>query len=197
MDPATRPLTICHMRNSLVVLAVVALALLTGCAHRDHTRGRSQVGSGPSSAPLVVAPGAEVAASPDARLTVTGVRLEHLAGTDRVTYELGGTGRPGWQVHYVDKAVRDGAGTVVDMPGASILEVRILGSAYPWDSGVAGYEGPNPLSDPAVPNITGVYGTEVFEGRTQSFIGIDSDRPPFSVSAPEGSPRIVVDFTTP
>lgn len=183
------------MRNSLVVLAVVALALLTGCSHRDHTRGRSHAGSGP--APLAIAPGAEVAASPDARLTVTSVHLEHLEGTDRVTYELGGTGRPGWQLHYVDKAVRDGAGTAVDMPGASILEVKILGSAYPWDSGVAGYEGPNPLSDPAVPNITGVYGTEVFEGRTQSFIGINSDRPPFSVSVPDGPPRLVVDITAP
>ncbi|MGW4635039.1 AMIN-like domain-containing (lipo)protein [Nocardia sp. NPDC004415] len=135
-------------------------------------------------------------ASPGAALTVTDIRIAHEAGFDRVVYTLGGSGTPGWKVAYTDSAVQDGSGRPVEVAGESILEVRILGSAYPFDSVVPPYDGPDPVTDPAAPAITGVYKSLVYEGVTQSFIGIGAGSPPFAVTALADPPRVVVDIAT-
>ncbi|GGN74858.1 AMIN-like domain-containing (lipo)protein [Nocardia rhizosphaerihabitans] len=135
-------------------------------------------------------------ASTGAALTVTDIRVGRQEGFDRVVFALGGTGTPGWRVEYTDRAVQDGSGKTVDVAGSSILEVRILGSVYPFESTVPAYSGPDPVTDPGVPGITGVYKTLVYEGATQSFIGVDADRPPFTVTALTNPPRLVVDIAT-
>ncbi|MGW6726562.1 AMIN-like domain-containing (lipo)protein [Nocardia sp. NPDC055029] len=135
-------------------------------------------------------------ASTGAALTVTDIRVGRQEGFDRVVFALGGTGTPGWRVAYTDRAVQDGSGKTVDVAGSSILEVRILGSVYPFDSTVPAYSGPDPVTDPGVPGITGVYKTLVYEGVTQSFVGVDADRPPFAVTALTNPPRLVVDIAT-
>ncbi|WP_336084489.1 AMIN-like domain-containing (lipo)protein [Nocardia sp. SSK8] len=135
-------------------------------------------------------------ASPGAALTVTDIRVAAEQGFDRVIYTLGGTGTPGWQVAYTDSAVQDGSGRPVAVTGESILEVRILGSAYPFDSVVPPYAGPDPVTDPAAPAVTGVYKSLVYEGVTQSFIGLDTGAVPFAVTALADPPRVVVDIAT-
>ncbi|MFF0491507.1 hypothetical protein ACFYTQ_20990 [Nocardia sp. NPDC004068] len=189
------------MRNRLVFTAIAGLTLLTSCS-TDSSQPAAHPAEHVATTSAAAAPPTSVDPeqgdpSPGARLTVTGVRLGHHPGFDRVVYELGGTGRPGWRVRYTDRAVQDGSGTAVAVAGRSILEVQILGSAYPWDSGVAEYEGPDPVTDPAVPGITGVYGAHVYEGATRSFIGIDADRPAFSVAALDNPARLVIDIATP
>ncbi|RDI52873.1 AMIN-like domain-containing (lipo)protein [Nocardia mexicana] len=190
------------MRNRLALTVVAALALLAGCSD-----GSSDTpGPPPAAAPVTSTAGPEsppTAATPqqgkpsnDSRLTVTGVRIGHHEGFDRVVYELGGTGTPGWRVQYTDRAVQDGSGRLIDVAGQSILEVQILGSAYPWDSGVTAYEGPDPATDPDAPAIAGVYRTQVYEGTTQSFIGVNADKPAFSVSALQNPARLVIDVAT-
>lgn len=114
-----------------------------------------------------------------------------------MVYELGGKGTPGWLVQYTDHAVQDGSGNPVEVAGRSILEVRILGSAYPFDSGVTPYSGPDPAVDASAPGIAGVYRTVVFEGTTQSFIGVQTDRPAFAVSPLSDPTRLVIDIATP
>lgn len=83
--------------------------------------------------------------SGDAALTVTDLRIGHHSGFDRVVYDLGGTGTPGWIVQYTDRAVQDGSGNAIEVAGQSVLEVQITGSAYPFDSGVT------PTPDPIPP----------------------------------------------
>ncbi|MBF6171198.1 AMIN-like domain-containing (lipo)protein [Nocardia blacklockiae] len=188
------------MRNRLAFTVVAGLALLAGCSDGASdpptpVPNGSSVAAAPEPPPTATTP-QQGAPSDDARLTVTDVRIGHHPGFDRVVYELGGVGNPGWRVQYTDRAVQDGSGKPVDVAGRSILEVRILGSAYPWDSGVAQYEGPDPATDPSAPGIAGVYRTLAFEGATQSFIGVNAERPAFSVSALENPSRLVVDVAT-
>ncbi|MQY28484.1 AMIN-like domain-containing (lipo)protein [Nocardia aurantia] len=186
------------MRNRLLLTVLAGFALLTGCSEHSPAPAPGPATQPPASAaepaPAVPKSADDALASRDARLTVTGVRLEHLPGIDRVVYELGGAGVPGWQVQYTGQPLQDGSDTAVPVAGKSVLEVRILGSAYPWDSGVDEYDGPDPVTDAGVPGIAGVYGTQVYEGVTQSFIGVQGDRPAYTVS---GEPtRLVIDIAT-
>ncbi|WP_039800825.1 AMIN-like domain-containing (lipo)protein [Nocardia araoensis] len=190
------------MRNRMVLMVAVAAALLAGCGDSESAPGLPAASNTATPAEVAQAPTPGDTApkqgkpSGDAALTVTDVRLGGQPGFDRVVYELGGTGTPGWIVRYTDRATQDASGNPVDVAGRSILEVRILGSAYPFDSGVTPYEGPDPVVDPAVPGIAGVYRTTVFEGVTQSFIGVRADRPAFTVTTLSNPTRLVVDVTT-
>lgn len=128
---------------------------------------------------------------------MTDIRIGHHDGFDRVVYQMDGTGGPpGWHVQYTDRAIQDGSGRQLDIAGNSILEVQILGSAYPWDSATTPYSGPDPATNPSAPGIAGVYGSQVYEGTTQSFIGVNGDRPPFSVTVLEDPVRLVIDIAT-
>ena len=135
--------------------------------------------------------------SRDSGVTVTGLRIGHHEGFDRVVYEFGGTGTPGWNVAYVDKAVQDASGKDITVAGSSILEVRITGSAYPFDSGVTEYSGPDPLTEPSATVVAEVQLATLFEGVTQSFIGVNGDRPAFTVTALSEPTRLVVDVAAP
>ncbi|MEV6254394.1 hypothetical protein AB0L97_14185 [Nocardia sp. NPDC051911] len=190
------------MRNRMVLMVAVATALLAGCGDGESAPGPPAASKPATSVAVAQAPAPGDTApkqgkpSGDAALTVTDVRLGSQPGFDRVVYELGGAGTPGWIVRYTDRAVQDASGNPVDVAGRSILEVRILGSAYPFDSGVTPYEGPDPAVDAAVSGIAGVYRTTVFEGVTQSFIGVRADRPSFTVTTLPNPTRLVVDVAS-
>ncbi|MGW5319053.1 AMIN-like domain-containing (lipo)protein [Nocardia thailandica] len=190
------------MRNVLVPLLAAAAVAVAGCA-TDSPAAAPPSSTTPPAGTFTDATGALPAdsdpktaeAGPRAALTVTEIRLGKQPGFDRVVYQFGGTGTPGWDVRYVDQAVRDGSGRTVDVAG-SILEVRILGAVYPFDTTEVPYAGPDPTTDPGVPEITGVYKPLVFEGVAQSFIGVRGDRPAFTVSSLTGPTRLVVDIAT-
>ncbi|AOW92024.1 hypothetical protein BFN03_03105 [Rhodococcus sp. WMMA185] len=193
-----------HRIVPLSVFAACTLALsLTACS--ESNSASSIAASSPVAMPSGSAtePDTEIPvdasaksspASDSARLTVTDMRVGKHEGYDRVVYELGGMGTPGWRVEYVDTAISNGSGDEITLPGNGILQVLIDGSAYPFDSGVEGYSGPDPL--PGVPggSVTEVRGALVFEGVTQSFIGVTESDRPFSVSALSMPPRVVVDI---
>lgn len=177
------------------------------------TPGTSAPGTAPTSAALSTSPSAEseplalpltaVDAQPkrsdssgDAGLTVTGIRFGGHPGFARVVYDLSGPGIPGWFVRYTDRAFQDASGRPVAVAGTSILEVAIRGSAFPSPNDPV-YTGPGTIADPNVPVIAGIYQTAVFEGDTQSFIGINAQRPAFSVITLTNPTRLVVDIATP
>ncbi len=190
----------------MLLTILAAAAVLTGC----DDSGSAGLAPSPNAvtstlgAPTTAAEPVPTDAQPKrgdksrgAMLTVTGIRIGHHPGFERVVYDLGGTGTPGWVVEYTDRAVQDGSGTVLDIDAGSVLEVRILGSAYPFDTGVAPFDNSEPVRDPEAPGVTGVYRTIVFEGETQSFIGVRGDRPPFEVRTATGPARLIVDIATP
>ena len=131
-------------------------------------------------------------ASSGARLTVTDVRVGRHDGFDRVVFEFGGVGTPGWRIDFTTDPRQDGSGNPVAVPGASIVAVTITGVGYPGDTGVPAYSGPDPV--PGVGNVTQVNLAGVFEGQQLAFIGVDADRPAVQVSALSGPTRLVIDI---
>ncbi len=129
-------------------------------------------------------------ASDDAMLTVTDVRAGAHDGFDRVVFDLGGTGTPGWSVEYVDAAVDEGSGEPVDVDGDAVLQILITGTGMPMDTGVEEYSGaPVDLDGESVEQVVYRF---VYEGRTAAFAGLDEVKP-FRVFALEDPARVVVD----
>ncbi|MBM7457617.1 hypothetical protein ACIBED_16385 [Rhodococcus coprophilus] len=133
------------------------------------------------------------AAGAGAKLTVTDIRTGVHENFDRVVYELDGEGTPGWRVGYVDEAVQDGSGNAVTVAGDAVLQVLIDGSAYPFDSGVEPYDGPDPVLAAPGGSVVEVSGSGVFEGVTQSFIGVSEGGTPFAVYSLADPTRVVID----
>ncbi|MEV0359124.1 hypothetical protein AB0H71_24005 [Nocardia sp. NPDC050697] len=195
------------MRTPMLLTILAVAAVLTGCDDSGptglapapnavtDTLGAATTTAAPEPAPTDAQP-KQGEKSRGAMLTVTGIRIGHHPGFERVVYDLGGTGTPGWVVEYTDRAVQDGSGTVLDIQGGSVLEVRILGSAYPFDTGVTPFDNSEPVREPEAPGVLGVYRTIVFEGETQSFIGVRGDRPPFEVRTATGPTRLIVDIAS-
>lgn len=129
-------------------------------------------------------------------LTVTAVRVARQEGFDRVVLELAGktAGVPGWQVAYERDPRRDGSGEPVDVAGAAVLVVRVLGAGYPFDTGQ------QEASSVSVPGDTEVVRDmvlgSVFEGTYEAFIGV-SQEAPFRVTRLTGPTRVVVDIDHP
>src|SRR4051795_5589983 len=73
-------------------------------------------------------------ASPDAAVTVRDIRIGGPAGFDRVVFEVGGPGSPGWEVRYVDAATSQGSGDPVEVAGDAVLQVALTGAAYPYET---------------------------------------------------------------
>ncbi|AZZ82445.1 MULTISPECIES: AMIN-like domain-containing (lipo)protein [Gordonia] len=200
------------MRVRAAVVLVAAALVVAGCSAADGERD-SDVGVAPTVTETVTStPPSETGstasdvptdgesagpktapAGEGARLTVTDIRTGSHDGFDRVVYELGGSGRPGWRVAYVDEALQDGSGFPVDVAGGAILEVQITGSAYPFDSGVEPYAGPDPIRAQPGGSVVEVRGALVFEGVTQSFIGVSERGAPFTVDVLTNPTRLVID----
>src|SRR3954470_3968877 len=146
-------------RSRLVVpTLLLAASLLAGCAAGSATQAASSSSSAAdevTSAP----PGGEAGketdndatgspqafpanaepdtadASPDARVTVSDIRVGTHDGFDRVVFEVGGTGTPGWDVRYVDQASSQGSGEPIDVAGEAVLQVTLTGAGYAYDTG--------------------------------------------------------------
>lgn len=189
-----------HRRIAVVAVAAAAALTLAGCADSQSPAPPASAGTIPTTTEPAASKNLPVDATdktspaePGSKLTVTDIRTGTHDGFDRVVYELGGTGAPGWRVGYVDRAVQDGSGNEVEVAGGAILQVLIDGSAYPFDSGADQYSGPQPVLAAPGGSVVEVNGAGVFEGVTQSFIGIDNPGTPFSVYALTGPARLVID----
>jgi hypothetical protein len=160
---------------------------------------RDEVGDGvgeaattsPSSFPANAEPDT-ADASPDARVTVSGIRVAAHDGFDRVVFEAGGTGTPGWDVRYVDRASSQGSGEPIDVAGTAVLQVTLTGAGYPYDTGVDEYSGADPLSASGTRSVTEVAFDGTFEGTTVSFVGT-SGKLPFRVYLLDNPVRVVVE----
>lgn len=188
------------MKHTRLAVAVSAVALvLAGCAAEQNDPSPSpavSVDTPTSAAPDTVPTDAAdkiSRAEAGAKLTVTDIRTGRHDGFDRVVYELDGEGEPGWRVGYVDEPVQQGSGNPVTIAGGAVLQVLIEGSGYPFDTGVEQYSGPDPILAEPGGSVLEVTGSGVFEGLTQSFIGVAEPGIPFSVESLSDPTRIVID----
>jgi hypothetical protein len=134
--------------------------------------------------------------SSDAFVTVSDIRIGHHDGFDRVVFEVGGTGTPGWDVQYVDDPRSQGSGDPVDVAGEGVLQVTLTGAGYPYETGVEEYSGPDPLSVAGTTMVTEVAFDATFEGSTVAFVGTAA-RTPFRVYLLENPARVVVEVADP
>ncbi|HEX2075436.1 MAG TPA: hypothetical protein VHF92_16750 [Geodermatophilus sp.] len=135
-------------------------------------------------------------ASADALVTVTDIRTGRHEGFDRVVFEVGGTGTPGWDVRYVDQASSQGSGDPVDVAGEAVLQVTLTGAGYPYDTGVEEYAGPDPLPGQGTEVVTEVAFDATFEGTTVAFVGTSTEAP-FRVYLLESPTRVVLEVAHP
>ena len=163
------------------------------------TSGTTRPPAPSSTAPAATSEGAPAQAAGTARstgdasgagLVLTDVRVGAAEGVDRIVLEFSGTGTPGWVVNYVDEAVLDGSGDVVDLDGAAVLDIYATGTTAPAPDY---YSGPKHLAPQTGGAVSDAYVAGTFEGYTQVLAGISSDRLPFRVFALRAPARLVVD----
>ena len=131
-------------------------------------------------------------ASADARVTVRDIRVGRHDGFDRVVLEVGGEGRPGWDVRYVDVASSQGSGDAVEVAGDAVLQVTVTGAGYPYDTGVEEYSADAPLSAPDTETVTEVVFDATYEGTTVAFVGTQRQLP-FRVYLLDAPTRLVLE----
>jgi len=212
---STRPRAVAVLLLSLLA----GPAVLSGCGGDDETDPASAsstlAAEEPSSSSATTAPDEETAedgatdappfpanaepdtadASADARVTVTDIRIGRHEGFDRVVFEVGGTGTPGWDVRYVDAASSQGSGAEIAVDGSAILQVTLTGAGYPFDTGVEEFSG-GPVSSGDAEVVTEVVFDATFEGTTVAFVGARAEAP-FRVYLLDGPPRVVLEVADP
>src|SRR4051812_42816753 len=135
-------------------------------------------------------------ASSGASVTVSDIRVARQDGFDRVVFEVGGTGTPGWDVRYVDEASSQGSGDAVDVAGDAVLQVSLTGAGYPYDTGVEEFSSSGPVSASGTEVVTEVVFDATFEGTTTAFVGTTRTAP-FRVYLLENPTRVVVEVAHP
>lgn len=128
-------------------------------------------------------------------LLPTGVRVGGHEGYERVVFDFEGTGTPGWRVEYVDEAVEDGRGEVVDVEGDYTLQVIATGVRYPEGDDETGRVAQGSYDAEDADLVEEVRVTGIFEGQNQAFIGLDEEAP-FRVFTLTEPARLVVDVRT-
>jgi hypothetical protein len=123
---------------------------------------------------------------------VIAVRVARQEGFDRVVLELAGAaeGVPGWRVAYEQDPRRDGSGEPVQVAGAAVLAVRVLGAGYPFDTGQTEVSSVSVPGDTVV--VQDVQLGSVFEGTYEAFVGVRKPAP-FTVTRLTGPARVVID----
>jgi hypothetical protein len=135
-------------------------------------------------------------ASSGASVTVSDIRIGHHDGYDRVVFEVGGTGTPGWDVGYVDEATSQGGGETVEVAGDAVLQVTLTGVGYPYETGVEEFSSSGPVSGSGTPIVTEAVYDATFEGTTVTFVGTTAEAP-FRVFLLQNPTRVVLDVAAP
>jgi hypothetical protein len=135
-------------------------------------------------------------ASADARVTVSDIRVGRHEGFDRVVFQLGGIGTPGWDVRYVDSATSQGSGDQLEVAGSAVLRVTITGAGYPYDTGVEEFSPSEAVQGAGTEVVTEVAFDGTYEGTTVAFVGT-TERAAFRVYRLADPTRIVVDLRDP
>jgi hypothetical protein len=202
------------LRLAVPALAV-SLTLVSGCAQKgDVDAASSSDGSSaaeapaensaadaPAETPAAETPAADFpgdtepdteSASGDARVTVSDVRLAAQDGFDRIVFDVGGAGTPGWNVRYVEDPIEPGRGEPVQLEGDAVLQVEITGAGYPFETGIDEFSSAGTISAAGTGSVTEIEFLATFEGVTTAFAGVQAEAP-FRVYLLENPMRVVVE----
>lgn len=124
------------------------------------------------------------------------VRVGAQDGFDRVVVELDGPDIPAWDVGYVDQALGDPSGIVVDVAGDSVIQVLLHPVAYP-EAGADPYDGPQKVASAGTTSVTEAVLSSIFEGELQLFVGVQGGSQPYRVYGMSDPARIVVEVYAP
>ena len=202
---------------------LLAAVLLSGCGGGDddetgaapssgatsRSAPATTSGSAPSSTPSTDGDGSSDAppfpanTDPDtgqpsagSLVTVTDIRTGGHEGFDRVVFEVGGTGTPGWDTRYVDEAVEQGRGETIPVRGNAILRMTITGVGLPTETGIDEYDGWQPPPGNGTEVVTEVVWDSTFEGTSVAFVGTTTQTP-FRVHLLESPARVVLEVADP
>jgi hypothetical protein len=194
------------------LLVLVLLVGVTGCG--DSTDNADPTIEPATGAPMTRTPTATSTPSPQASLRpfpadirvddggygsgnglgLTGVRVARHPGFDRVVFDLGGTGTPGWRVEYTTRPRSDGSGEPVRLKGAVFLQVALRGMGLPEGTGLAPFgDSTTRLPGTGTQGIAEIAPGGVFEGDQLAFIGLTGAKRPFRAFALANPARVVVD----
>lgn len=126
-------------------------------------------------------------------LTIQDVRVGTHGGYDRVVFEFGGTGDPGWTIQYEPDPRHQASGYPFDkVPGSNAyLQVMIhgtpMGLMWPDHMMQTG------LMGKGAGNIKDVMNGSAFEGDSQFIVNLDEEKP-FHVFVMHNPTRLVIDF---
>lgn len=153
----------------------------------DDGGGGTTAGTGPSAG-----------AGSGGQVAFTDVRVGRDGEVERVVWEFGGPGVPGWMVEYTTDPRQDGSGAPIPVTGAAALQVVITGVGIPTDvtlpPGTTPYgAGPQILSPASTSVITGVFPGSTFEGQQLGVIGLQQQAP-FRVYRLQDPTRLVVEI---
>ncbi|MCZ4518511.1 hypothetical protein O4220_08270 [Rhodococcus ruber] len=113
-------------------------------------------------------------------------------GSSAVEYRMAGNGPVSYTVRYVDEAVRYATSEPVAVPGKSVLQVDLSGTSTGSDDSVEAYAGPERIRNDAGSAVVSVDFLADPGGISQSFIGVGTDRPEFTVTTTENPAAVVV-----
>lgn len=127
-------------------------------------------------------------------LGLVGVRSSQGPDYDRVVFDLGGTGTPGWYVDYVRRPRFDGSGKPVPLEGEVYLQVGLRGMGLPFDTGLTPYgDDTTRVPGTGTRGVVEIAPGGVFEGDQLAWIGLTGAERPFRVFALSNPTRVVVD----
>lgn len=205
-------------RRLVAATALVAAAALTlaGCGSDSSTdqatpsEQTTSASSSPAALAQALTPGeTEEPAAPEAkpadagpkvgdaadlaenRHVVTAIRVGEHQGKDRIVFELGGDGTPGYTVDYVDAPAQQGSGNPVEVAGDSFLQVMIGNQTLPGDGLTEVPVGT--VSADEASGVAGVAFAGQFEAQAQAVIGLKGTGRAFTAFVLQNPTRVVVD----
>ncbi len=188
-------------RRGAVLSLVLAVSLLAAACGEDDDGDRSSAATSAPAAtegPTCNFDGGrdDVEFSPPAEtLLLREVRMAGHPCFDRIVFEFGGAGPPGYEVGYLDAPpTEDPSGNPVDVAGSVFLEIRMQSaSGFDFEHNTPSYSGPARLT----PSDT-TYAREAaragdFEAILTWVVGLDEARP-FKVTTLADPTRLAVDI---
>lgn len=136
---------------------------------------------------------AEAAQADASYLSIEDVRIGSHDGYDRIVFEFGGEGKPGYFIRYEDIPAQQASGKPISVDGSPKLSVDLRGIGYPFDFEKTDYPS-GPVRPEKTSGVNEVVGAGTFEGQSQYVVGMKGEKLRYKVFTLSNPTRLVIDF---